>query len=172
MQVTGYAKVWFPFHLIRNHFICWNSTALLMSISRSNWFWRCAHIRLFYILYYTAVSGIEYRAKGTIEKILLYDLFHRRDVWKSVEMSIRCNQINVLIMIAIRKRDKRRCYKYCKNDELHLHIHASTTYETHVVLKHDAEMSTNYFSVFIMWKTYLYGNVFTSRYTQDGITMN
>lgn len=71
-------------------------------------------------------------------------------------------------MIAIWKRDKRRCYKYRKNDEF------ARTYFNDIrdmVLKHDtAEMSTNYFSV--MWKMYPYDNVFISRCTRNDITMN
>lgn len=57
MQVTGYAKVWFPFHLIRSCFIC--LATLLMSISRPNWFWRCAYTR--FVLYYVSTSRIKYR---------------------------------------------------------------------------------------------------------------
>lgn len=43
-------------------------------------------------------------------------------------MSIRHDQINVLIMVTIpvRKRDKCRRYKYWEYDELHLHVKLGT----------------------------------------------
>jgi len=56
-----------------------------MSISHPNRFRHCTRTRLFY----TFVSGVEYHAKGTIKKILLYDLFHRHGAWKSIKTSIQ-----------------------------------------------------------------------------------
>lgn len=68
MQVTGYAKVWFPFHLIRSCFIC--SAMLLMSISRPNWFWHCAYTRFVLGILRIHLSRIKYRIiywRGIIE---------------------------------------------------------------------------------------------------------
>jgi len=148
MRVTDSTKVWFPFHLIRNHFNCWNSTALLMSISHSNRFQHCARIWLFY----TFVSGVEYHAKGTIKKILLYDLFHRHNAWKSIETSIQYNQINVFNcdcdtwQVVITNIAKMINYIY---------TYTFQRYMKRGFLKCDlAEMSTNYFSISIMRKMY------------------
>jgi len=46
------------------------------------------------------------------------------------QLKHRYNIIKSMFLIVIAIRDKRRHYKYRKNDELHLHVHISTIYET------------------------------------------
>lgn len=100
MQVTGCTKLWFPFHLIQNHFICWNSTSLLTSISRLNWFRRCAHIRLFYILL-VRLGNRMLRERSNWKKFYYVIYFVGVAPGNQLKCRYAHNQINALIMITV-----------------------------------------------------------------------